>query len=485
MNAVDDTTYSANAELEKLGYEPELKRSMSLADVVIYGLIYMVPIAPIAVFGIVYNFSSGAVALVYIVAAIAMVFSALSYREMALSFPIAGSVYSYVRYGINQFIGFLSGWAILLDYLLLPALLAVFAASAMTSLVPTLPAWVWIVVFIVITAAINLRGITFTAAMNKIFLVIQLLVLAVFVGWALVAVAQGKGHFSLDPIFRAETFSWSLVFGAIPIAALSFIGFDAISTLNEEARGGGKTVSKATMIVLWMVTALFVIQVYIAAIFVPAGTVFADGDDTNNAFYNLTGQVMAHWFQVVVTLTAALIALFANIVASNATSSRLVFSMARDRQLPKILAKVNSNTKAPANAMIFITVLSLIVGIFGVENPALLTSLVTFGALTAYILLHISVLVHFGARMKSRKIFVHWVSPILGAAVLIYALWSASDNAKGVGLIWLAIGVLIAVYFRVTGRSLAQSDLDGTSVESPAMTGASHVAPTTITDQER
>jgi amino acid transporter len=237
------------------------------------------------------------------------------------------------------------------------------------------------------------------------------------------------------------------------------------------------------MIVLWTVTALFVVQVYIAAIFVPAGTVFADGDDTNNAFYNLTGQIMAHWFQVVVTLTAALIALFANIVASNATSSRLVFSMARDRQLPKILAKVNSKTKAPANAMIFVTVLSLIVGIFGVENPALLTSLVTFGALTAYILLHVSVLVHFGARLKSRKIFVHWVSPILGAAVLIYALWSASDNAKVVGLVWLAIGVVIAGYFRVTGRSLAQSDLDDNPVD--AVTDESRVAPAIVTEKER
>jgi amino acid transporter len=445
----------------------------------------MVPIAPISVFGIVYNFSSGAVALVYIVAAIAMVFSALSYREMALSFPIAGSVYSYVRYGINQFVGFLSGWAILLDYLLLPALLAVFAASAMTSLVPSLPAWVWIFVFVGATAAINLRGISFTAAMNKIFLVIQLVVLGVFVGWALLAVAQGKGHFSLDPLFRADTFSWALVFGAIPIAALSFTGFDAISTLNEEAKEGGKTVSKATMIVLWAVTALFVLQVYIAAIFVPAGTVFADGDATNNAFYDITGQVMAHWFQVVVTLTNALIALFANIVASNATSSRLVFSMARDRQLPKILAKVNPKTKAPANAMIFVTVLSLIIGIFGVENPALLTSLVTFGALTAYILLHVSVLVHFGARMKSRKVFVHWVSPILGAAVLIYALWSASQNAKVLGLVWLTIGVLIAVYFRVTGRSLAQSDLDDNSGHSPVTTGEPHIAtPSIRTEQE-
>ncbi|MDX1888024.1 APC family permease [Mycolicibacterium sp. 050158] len=485
MSSNDDSGTSANAELEKLGYDPELKRAMSLADVVIFGLIYMVPIAPIAVFGIVYNFSAGAVGLVYLVAAIAMVFSAVSYREMAKTFPIAGSVYSYVRYGINQFVGFLSGWAILLDYLLMPALLSVFAASAMVSLVPSMPAWIWIIVFVVVTAAINLRGITFTASMNKIFLVIQLVVLAIFCVWALVAVAQGKGHFSFDPIFSSNTFTWSVVFGAIPIAALSFCGFDGISTLNEEAKGGGPTVARATMIVLWICTALFVLQVYLAAIFVPNGTVFADGDDTNNAFYNITGQVMANWFQIVVTLTTALIALFANIVASNGISSRLVFSMARDRQLPKFLAKVNSKTQVPANAMIFIMVVSLAVGIFGIENPALLTSLVTFGALTAYIMLHVSVLVHFGVKMKSRKIFAHYVSPILGAAVLIYALWSGSFNAKLVGLIWLGIGVLIAVYFRATGRSLAQSDIDGASDTPHTAADQSHGTPVVAAEKER
>ncbi|MDI9933784.1 APC family permease [Rhodococcus sp. IEGM 1354] len=485
MNETENTGSYANAELARLGYDPELKRAMSLADVIIFGLIYMVPIAPIAVFGLVYNFSAGAVGLVYIVAATAMVFSAISYREMAQTFPIAGSVYSYVRYGINQFVGFLSGWAILLDYLLMPALLSCLAASAMVSLVPSVPAWVWVIGFVVITAGINLRGISFTARMNKIFLVIQLVVLGVFVVWALVAVAQGKGHFSFDPIFSSESFSWTVVFGAIPLAALSFVGFDGISTLNEEAKGGGKTVARATMIILWICTALFVLQVYLAAIFVPTGTVFADGDDTNNAFYNITGEVMANWFQIVLTLTTALIALFANILASNGISSRLVFSMARDRQLPAFLSKVHPKTQVPANAMIFIMAVSLVVGVLGVENLELLTSLVTFGALTAYIMLHFSVLVHFGVKMKSRKVFAHYISPVLGAGVLIYALWSGSFNAKVSGLIWLAIGVAIALYFRKTGRSLVQSEIDAPEAAPTAVAGEPHASPAVTTQKER
>ncbi|MFF2953763.1 APC family permease [Kitasatospora sp. NPDC057965] len=440
-----------DATLEELGYAQELKRTMSLGDVVIFGLIYMVPMAPLAVFGIIYNFSHGMPALVYVVAGIAMVFSAMSYKEMAKRFPVAGSVYSYVRLGINRFFGFVSGWAILLDYLLLPALLSVFAAAAMTSVLPGVPGFVWVILFVVLAAAINLRGITLTAGMNLVFLVLQCLVLAVFVVGAAVAVAQGRGAFSLGPVFRADEFSWEIVFGAIPIAALSYIGFDAISTLNEEAKGGGRTVSKATMIVLVVVTLLFVAQVYLAAIFVPAGTVFEDGDPVNNAFYDIAGQVVGPWFKVVITLTSALVAIFANSIASQATSSRLVFSMARDRQLPAVFAKVGKH-QVPRNAMFLVAGLSLVVGIVGTTQQELLTTLVTFGALTAYILLNVAVVVHFGIRRRSRHWFLHWTSPLLGTLVLGYALWNANPHAQLLGLGWLLIGIGIAGYWAFRER---------------------------------
>ncbi len=433
-------------ELEEFGYRQELRRTMSLADVVIYGLIYMVPMAPVAVFGTIHAFAHGMSALVYVVAAVAMVFSAISYREMALRYPIAGSVYSYVRRGIHPFAGFLSGWAILLDYLLLPALLSVFAAVAMTSLVPAIPAWTWIVVFVIAAAAINLVGIKFTARMNLMFLCIQLVVLAVFVGAAIVAVAQGNGSFTLGPLYRPDDFSWAIVFGAIPLAALSFIGFDAISTLNEEAKGGGPAVARATMIVLVAVAVLFITQVYFAAAFAPADGVFASATDELNAFYNISGAVLGDWFRVVVTLTSALIAIFANSIASQATSSRLIFSMARDHQLPRFLAYVTPKRQVPQNALLFIAAISLVVGVLGAENSTLLTTLVTFGALTAYIMLHIAVFWHLGIQGgRNRRVFTHLISPVLGAAVLLYALWSADANARILGLSWLAVGVLIAV----------------------------------------
>lgn len=321
----------------------------------------------------------------------------------------------------------------------------------MTSLVPGIPEFVWVIVFVLLAALINLRGIKLTSRMNMIFLVIQLVVFAVFVVSACIAVAQGRGSFSLAPIFQATGFSWAIVFGAIPIAALSFIGFDAISTLNEEARGGGKTVSKATMIVLVVVAFLFAAQVYLAAIFVPVGTTFAPGDATNNAFYHLAGDIVGEWFRVIITLTSALIAIFANSIVSQATSSRLVFSMARDGQLPRLFAEV-SRKQVPRNALLLIVVLSLVIGITGTSQQELLTTLVTFGALTAYILLNITVVVQFGVRERSRNIALHWISPILGAGVLFYALLNANVNAQILGAGWLLIGAGISVYWAIRRR---------------------------------
>jgi amino acid transporter len=156
-------------------------------------------------------------------------------------------------------------------------------------------------------------------------------------------------------------------------------------------------------------------------------------------------------------VTNALIALFANAVASNATSSRLVFSMARDGQLLSLLGRVSSR-KVPRNAMIFIAALSVAIGILEVGQADLLTTLVTFGALTAYVLLNIAVINHFGLRGKSRRYLVHYASPAIGSAILLLALLNANVHAQILGATWLALGVAVALYLKLSGRSLVQSD---------------------------
>jgi amino acid transporter len=446
------------ARLRELGYEPELERTLSVRDLVIHGLIYMVPLAPIGVFGILYNMSAGAVAAVYVIAAVAMLFSAISYKEMAQVFPVSGSTYSYVSLGTNRFLGFVSGWAILLDYLLLPALLCVLSASAMTTIVPSVPAWMWVVFFVAVTAVTNLLGMSITAKMNTYSLYIQIAILVVFLTWAAVLVMQGHAHLTLDPFHPHGGASWSMVAGAIPVAAFSFLGFDAVSTLNEEAKGGGKAVSKATMLVMYISTLLFVVQVYFACILVPNGTHYADGTAANNAFYDLVGDIMDNKFKLFIVLNSALFAALGNMAAANATASRLVYSMARDGHLPKLFARVSGKHKVPVNAMVMICGLALAIGIFGVSQASLLTTLVTFGALLSYILMHFSVITHFFKRNGSRRWFTHLVSPLLGAAILMVALWDADTNAKIVGICWLVIGLGVAAYLKMSGRDLKTSD---------------------------
>jgi amino acid transporter len=449
--AADD---AARSRLEALGYRQELHRAMSLFDVVVYGLIYMVPLAPLAVFGFTYNLSGGMVAAVYLVAAVAMYFSAVSYSEMAQEFPVAGSVYSYVRFGAGDFLGFLSGWSILLDYLLLPGLLCIFAAAAMHAQVPALPEWVWVPVFVILSTVINLRGITFTAGVNLACLYVQLGVLVAFVAYVVAALVAGRTHLSWVPILGNGGFSISMVFAALPIAALSYIGFDAISTLNEEARGGGEAVARATMIVLFAVAAMFVAQVYLAALFVAPGTRF-EGDSAVTAFYDVAAVAAGPVFKTIITLTSALIAILANAIVSQATTSRLLFSMARDRQIPAFFAAVHRRRKVPVRAILMVALLSTCIGLMAIESADLITSMVTFGSLAAYCLLHVAVMRHFAGEGARRRAFAHLVSPILGLVILLYALWKTALPARIVGTIWLMAGVLIhlARHRRAAGRS--------------------------------
>ena len=109
--------------LERFGYTQELSRTLELRDLVIYGFIFIVPIAPFGIFGHVMNASGGMIVTAYIIGLIGMLFTAISYSQMAKEFPIAGSVYSYVSKGAGSFVGFIAGWIMLLDYILVPALL--------------------------------------------------------------------------------------------------------------------------------------------------------------------------------------------------------------------------------------------------------------------------------------------------------------------------------------------------------------------------
>ncbi|HST66328.1 MAG TPA: APC family permease [Mycobacteriales bacterium] len=440
--------------LAEFGYRQELRRSVSTADLIIYGLIFMVPIAPWAIFGTVYNASEGMVPLVYVVGLVAMIFTALAYAQMAKEFPLAGSVYAYVGRGLHPVLGFFAGWSILLDYLLVPTLLYVFGAESMVGIFPGTERWMWAIAFVVVNTAVNLIGIRSLARFNRVFLAIELVFLAIFVVIAITALARGTvdgAHFGLEQLWDSDKVTPALIAGALSIAVLSFLGFDGISTLSEEATGGRNAAGKAMISALIIVAVLFVGETWLAAA-LAAGTDSFDDAHVGNAFFDLVGAAStAGWAKAFLAVNALAVGI-ANAIAAQAATSRLLFSMSRDRQLPAFLRVVNRR-QIPQNALLLVSGLTLILVLFFVGKLDLISSLVNFGALFGFCLLHIAVVNHHLLRRHSRNWLLHAAVPVVGFLIIGYVLVHADTNAKVGGIVWLAVGAGVYLFFLLTGRS--------------------------------
>lgn len=442
-------------ELESFGYTQELKRSVSTFDLLVYGLVFMVPIAPWAIFGTVYNSASGMVPLVYVIGLVAMVFTALAYAQMAKSFPLAGSVFSYVGRGIHPGVGFFAGWAILLDYLLVPTLLYVFAAESMIGLFPDTPRWLWAVVFVVVNTIINLAGIGSLKIANRVFLAIELVFVAVFI---VIAVRAINGQslpnvgWSTAPIWNPETVSAPLLAAALSIAVLSFLGFDGISTLAEESTGRKNPAGRAMIIALFVVATLFVTQTWLASLLAGGRESFSD-DEMGNAFFTLVQAASSTgWMNAFFAVNVMAVG-FANAMAAQAATSRLLYSMSRDRQLPSFLSKISSR-QVPMAALLFVSAISLVLVLFFVGQIGLISSLVNFGALFGFCLLHVSVIWYYVVRQKSKNYLLHLVVPVLGFVIIAYVLFNADVLAKIGGLVWLVLGAIVFGVNVVRGRGV-------------------------------
>ncbi|MFZ3589014.1 APC family permease [Bacillus sp. DJP31] len=443
--------------VESFGYKQELKRSLTLWDLLIYGLVFMVPIAPFGIYGYVAAGSNGMVALAYLIGMVGMVFTALSYARMSEAFPIAGSVYSYAQRGINDSVGFFAGWVILLDYILIPSLLYLVSAAALGGVVPEVPTIIWLLLFIAINTVINILGIEITAKFNKIIVVLELIVLVVFVVAAIIAISSGVNgaEFNFKPLYDPDQFSLSVVMGAVSIAVLSFLGFDAISTLSEEAKGGRRVVGRAVVFSLLVVGVLFIIQTWVAALVWPDYTSFENADV---AFYQIAEMAGGPWLKWTTIIATALAWGIANALVAQAATSRILYSMARDKKLPGILSKVHPKFKTPYASTILVAVISLIVTIFFASNIGELASLVNFGALTAFLFLHFSVIYYFLIKQKSKDYIKHLLLPVIGFLIIGFVWISLDVNAKQLGFIWIAIGLVYMIFLKFTKKGTNLSD---------------------------
>jgi amino acid transporter len=430
--------------LQEYGYKEELRRALTTRDLVIYGMIFMVPIAPLSVFGFVWHEARGMVPLAYLLGLVGMFFTALSYAVMSRAFPLAGSVYTYAQRGLHDIAGFFSGWLILLDYILVPALLYLISALALRPILPGVSEWIWLVLFVSVNAVVNLIGIQFTARVNRYMLAMELITLAVFVGVGLVALygGQGAGKLTLLPLYNPNVFSLATVAGATSVAVLSFLGFDGISTLSEESKGGQNSVARATVLSLVLVGVLFMLQTWIATD-LSAGVRF-ESEDT--AFYEIAQRAGGPWLRLLIIIAVVLASAIANAMAAQAAVSRILFAMARDGKLPAVLAKVHPRFKTPYISTLFVSAVSIAVGLLFAQRVDDLVKIVNFGALSSFVLLHLAVINHYFIRQRSGDWLRHLLFPLVGMAIILFVLYEMDRPAKYMGAAWLALGL---VYFFV------------------------------------
>jgi amino acid transporter len=450
-----DTT--ASGQLTEFGYRQELRRGVGLADLVFYGLIFMVPIAPFAIFGQVFQVSNGMPVLAYAVGLLALLFTAASYAQMVKAFPLSGSVYNYAGRGIGAPVGFLTGWAILLDYILVPGLLYLIASLTMNAAVPQVPFWAWLVIFVGANTIINLRGIKMTANFTKIMIIAELIVLGLFLVVGITALVQGKGRgFSWEPVFSSSAFTWGVLGAAVSVAVLSFLGFDGIAMLVEESRGGSTDVARAMRWALGLAGLLFIAQVWVAALLVqdPAGLI-ANGDPDGVAFYDAAGVAGGNWLAKTTLIATGIAWGIADTLVAQVAVSRLLYAMGRDKQLPTFLARVSPKRAVPTNAILLVAALSLAL-VFYMHSRAdgilLMSQMINMGAMVAFVILHISVFVHYVIKKRSGNLWNHLVIPLIGAAILGYVIYNANILAQKVGGIWIGVGVLVLIGLYIVGN---------------------------------
>ncbi|KUL49385.1 MULTISPECIES: APC family permease [unclassified Streptomyces] len=451
---------TASEEARAAGVEPpedtRLRRSLGFRDLVVYGLLFIAPMAPVGVFGTLDAKSHGAVALVYLIATVAMAFTAFSYAQMVRVVPQAGSVFAYARAGLGKGFGFIAGWMAMLDYLLIPAVAYLFSGIAMNSLVPSVSRWVWTALAVLITTLLNLWGVRTAARVGFAVLAMEVVVLLVFVVAAVTVIARdGTQRDWLSPLTgdgSQGAFALSAVVGAVSIAVLSYLGFDAIASFAEEVTGGSAKVARAVLFCLALAGVLFVVQTYLVALLEPLSSaeLAAEPVKQGTAFYDAVDSAAGSWLHDLVAVSKAIGAAFAAL-AGQAAAGRLLFAMARGRRLPKALARTDSGT--PRVALLCAAVVTMVAAVWAArrdDGMDHLVSVVDIGALTAFLLLHASVVGWFVFRHRAAGFswWRHLLVPLLGAAITVAVIWEAAGSAQVVGAVWLVVGLAVLLVQR-------------------------------------
>ena len=414
--------------------EGHLKRVLGTPSLVLFGLVYMVPLTVFTTYGLVTQMSGGRVPVAYLVTLAAMVFTARSYARMAAAYPVAGSAYTYAQKSFGAPTGFLAGWSLLLDYLFLPMLNYLVIGIYMGAALPGVPTWVWILIAIAAVTILNILGIVSVSWANVVIIGLQFVFIAVFVVMSISSIS-GSGSVNLmAPLAGDGTVDGiSPVFTGAALLCLSFLGFDAVSTLSEEAKDAKRTVPKAIMIATVLSGLIYFVLSYISQLDFPSNQ-FEDVDSGSlDVMLAAGGQFLNVFF------TAAYVAgCIGSALTSQASVSRILFAMGRDGILPrKVFGHVSVRFATPTFAILVVSVISLLA--LWIDLTVLI-ALVSFGALVAFSAVNLSVIKHYFFDRSERNVFNNMVLPIIGFALTLWLWTSLPGLALKVGLIWLTIG---------------------------------------------
>lgn len=431
------------------GSNQTLKRVLPLSFLIFYGIAYVSPTSVFGTFGLVNQDTHGMIPLTYLVATCVMAFTAFSYKHMSSQFPYAGSVYTYTSKTVNPHGGFLCGWAILVDYMLLPMVCYLLAAIYIKTYMPGIPTWVIVVAMIFIVSVINYRGIEISAWANNLIVIIQWIFMLAFlfflIKWITTGDPSNEAAFSVTAFFNSEEFAKpdvgiGAIFSGASVLALAFLGFDSVSTLAEEAVRPKKDIGTAIVVVCIFCGCFNGFFAYLMNCAWPNNwfEVASADNGAQELMIKVCGSAMGYIFTAVYV-----IACIACSIAAQGSAARILYGMGRDGLLPKkVFAHVHEKYRTPTYSIIVIAVISLI-AIFMDLNLA--TSIINFGALLGFTMVNVCVIVYFFIKKKNRGFggfFKYLLVPLIGAVFCSIIFVSLDKYSLIIGGIWLLIGAI-------------------------------------------
>src|SRR5580693_8363237 len=422
--------------------QANLRRALTLWDLVLYGIIVIQPVAPMSVFGVISDKGRGHVVTTLLLAMGGMLLTAISYGRMARAYPSAGSAFTYVGQEINPALGYITGWSMVMDYMLNPLICTIWCSQQAHVFAPGVAYWAWAVFFALVFTLLNVQGVKTSARVNSALAAAMGVVIAIFF---VVAARYIFGHphdaagFYTRPFYDPSMWNTKAVLSATSIAVLAYIGFDGISTLSEEAESPRRNILLATVLTCFVIGVLSALEVYAAQLIWPASEPFPNSD---TAFTFVAGRAWKPMFAILgFTL---LVANFGSGMGAQIGAARLLYGMGRSKALPqKFFGKVDAKRRVPRNNVLFVGGIALIGALlvsFNLFSYGLGAEMLNFGALIAFMGVNLAAFVRYYVRERKNSA----VPPLLLTALVIaLVLWPGSDwhllAAAGVALAILAV----------------------------------------------